>query len=105
MKEKVKGLTPNTKMYYTKVIFGVSTGFFSGILFAVLNDLINAEWWFVLMLCSLLICIIFVRIGIGISDKDVDAKRLWLSGTFTFVVLFIVSSALGWMFLYPFFSG
>ncbi|MHA2306092.1 MAG: hypothetical protein ACXACU_11935, partial [Candidatus Hodarchaeales archaeon] len=74
-----------------------------GVVFVFLNDVISTGWWFVLMLISLLICVGFVRIGLGISENDVDSKRLWLSGTFTFVVLFIVSTALGWMILYPIF--
>jgi F0F1-type ATP synthase assembly protein I len=102
-KEKTKGLSPNNKMYYTKVLFGLISGFLTGVVFVFLNDVISTGWWFVLMLISLLICIGFVRIGLGISENDVDSKRLWLSGTFTFVVLFIVSTALGWMILYPIF--
>lgn len=102
-KEIKKGLTPNNKMYYTKVTFGILSGFLTGIAFVFFNDVISSEWWFVMMLFSLFVCTGFVRLGLGISANEVDSKRLWLSGTFTFVVLFIVSTALGWMFTYPVF--
>jgi hypothetical protein len=101
-REKAKGLTPNTKMYYTKVLFGVSSGFLTGIIFVILS--VSPGWWFLFLITSLLICTAFVRIGLGISTSDVDQKRLFLSGTFTFVILFIVASSLGWMFLFPLLS-
>ena len=103
-KEKKKGLTPNNKMYYTKVSFGLLSGFLTGTVFVFLKDAISTEWWFVIMIFSLFICVGFVRLGLGLSANEVDSKRLWLSGTFTFIVLFIVSSALGWMFLFPIFA-
>ncbi len=104
-KEKKKGLTPNNKMYYTKVLFGLLSGFLTGTVFVFLNDTVLTEWWFVIMIFSLFICVGFVRLGLGLSADEVDSKRLWLSGTFTFIVLFIVSSALGWMFLFSIFAA
>ncbi len=103
-KEKKKGLSPNNKMYYTKVSFGLLSGFLTGAVFVFLNDAVSTEWWFIIMIFSLFICVGFVRLGLGLSADEVDSKRLWLSGTFTFIVLFIVSSALGWMFLFRIFA-
>ena len=104
-KEKKKGLTPNNKMYYTKVLFGLFSGFLTGAVFVFFKDAVSTEWWFVIMLFGLFICVGFIRLGLGLSADEVDSKRLWLSGTFTFIVLFIVSSALGWMFLFPLFAA
>ncbi|UCG01614.1 MAG: hypothetical protein JSW11_18635 [Candidatus Heimdallarchaeota archaeon] len=93
---KPKGLAPNTKMYYTKVAFGVSTGGITGFLF-ILSD-IFLNWWFLILIVALIVCVIFVRFVLKISGEEIDQKRLWLSGTFTFLVLFIVMTSLVWMF-------
>ena len=90
-------------MYYTKVIFGLLSGFLTGVGLVFFNEIISAEWWLAFLLASLLLCVGFVRMGLGITENEVDTKRLWPSGTFTFVVLFIVSASLGWMFLFPIF--
>lgn len=90
-------------MYYTKVVFGVLSGSLTVLFCLVLN--ISLSYWLITLISSLLICVTFIRIGLNIPVTEVDQKRLFLSGTFTFVILYIVSIALGWMFLYPIFSS
>jgi len=90
-----KILTPNTKLYYSKVIFGIITGGISGSIFVFLN--ISPELWFVFLIIGLVACIMFVKMVLKIPEKDIDKKRLWFSGTFTYVLIFIVISSLIWM--------
>ncbi|MFX0015572.1 MAG: hypothetical protein ACFFB2_11690 [Promethearchaeota archaeon] len=93
--ETTTGLAPNTKMYYTKVSFGVCTGLVTGFLFVVSEVFLN--WWLLILVLALVTCVLFVRYVLKISSEDIDQKRLWLSGTFTFLVLFIVMTSLVWM--------
>lgn len=90
-------------MFYTKVVFGILSGSLTVLFCVVLN--ISLEYWIITLISSLLICVTFIRIGLNIPISEVDQKRLFLSGTFTFVILYIVSVALGWMLLYPIFSS
>lgn len=92
---KTTGLAPNTKLYYSKVAFGASTGGITGFLL-VLSD-IFLDWWLLILVLALICCAVFVRYILKISDDQLDQKRLWLSGTFTFLVLFIVMTSLVWM--------
>lgn len=93
---KTKGLAPNTKMYYTKIAFGVSTGTLTGFLFVLSDVFLN--WWVLILIIALIVCVICVRYVLNITADEIDLKRLWLSGTFTFLVLFIVMTSLVWMF-------
>jgi len=93
---KIKGLAPNTKMYYTKIAFGVSSGTLTGFLFVLSEVFLN--WWLLVLIVALIVCVIFVRYVLNITPNEIDQKRLWLSGTFTFLVLFIVMTSLVWMF-------
>ena len=93
---KTKGLAPNTRMYYTKVAFGVSTGTLTGFLLVLSDVFLN--WWLFILIIALIVCVIFVRYVLNITPDDIDQKRVWLSGTFTFLVLFIVMTSLVWMF-------
>lgn len=96
-------LAPNTKMYYTKVCFGIGTGLLAGLIYmlpgvsASERILLLLPIWFIILILGLVICVIFVRFVLHISEDQIDQKRLWLSGTFTFTVLFIVVSSLVWM--------
>jgi hypothetical protein len=92
---KPQGLAPNTKMYYTKVCFGIGTGTITGTLFLLSRDTVN--FWLFILIGGLIACVSFVRYGLNITSDQVDQKRLWLSGTFTFVILFIVFTSLVWM--------
>ena len=93
---KTTGLAPNTKMYYTKVLFGVSTGSLTGFLFILSDMFLN--WWILVLISALVVCVVFIRFGLKITVEEIDQKRVWLSGTFTFLVLFIVMTSLVWMF-------
>ena len=93
--EVLSGLSPNSKLYYSKVVFGAIWGLIAGISFLVFE--IPPDLWFVFPVIGLISCISFVRFYLQIPGDEVDFKRLWLSGTFTFVILFIVVSSLIWM--------
>lgn len=90
-----KILTPNTKLYYSKVVFGIATGSLTGIGFVVLS--IPPDLWIIFLILGLAACIGFVKFYLKVSEEDVNIKRLLYSGTFTYVVLFIVLSSLIWM--------
>ncbi|MFX0152355.1 MAG: hypothetical protein ACFFAJ_16325 [Candidatus Hodarchaeota archaeon] len=94
---KTKGLKPNTKLYYTKVSFGVGSGLISGFAFLLFDFSPPIDIWLLVLIASLLSCLFFVRYILRISPDELDQKRLWLSGTFTFVLLFIVVTSLIWM--------
>ncbi len=89
-------LSPNTRMYYTKVVFGAVSGLFTGSMFVIFPE-ISTGSWFLFWLSSLSICIMFIRLGLRITPIEVDQKRLIFSGTFTFTLLFIVITSLIWM--------
>jgi heme/copper-type cytochrome/quinol oxidase subunit 4 len=93
---RTTGLAPNTKMYYTKVAFGASTGTLTGFLLVLSDFFLN--WWILILIIALVVCVIFIRYILQITEDQVDQKRIWLSGTFTFLVLFIVMTSLVWMF-------
>jgi hypothetical protein len=93
---KFNEFSPNTRMYYTKVIFGGLTGLITGSIF-VIFPAISPGTWFLFWISGLGICIIFIRLGLGITSLEVDQKRLIFSGTFTFTLLFIVITSLIWM--------
>ena len=93
---KFDKLSPNTKLYYSKVIFGASSGAFTGTFFLLFPS-ISTDVWFVFLITGLSLCVAFVRQILKILPDQIDSKRIWLSGTFTFVLLFIVVSSLIWM--------
>ena len=90
------GLSPNTKLYYSKVVFGAATGTVTGSLFVFFPD-ISTDFWFIFLLMGLVLCVTYVRKVLQILPEDIDRRRVWLSGTFTFVLLFIVITSLIWM--------
>ena len=94
--QKGNGLSPNTKLYYTKVITGALTGLFAGIIF-VLFDGVSTDMWFVFLITGLTISAAVFRLYLKITPEELDFKRLLFSGTFTFTLLFIVLSSLIWM--------
>jgi hypothetical protein len=65
-------------------------------LLLVLSD-IFFNWWLLILIIAFVLCVVFVRFVLKISDDQIDQKRLWLSGTFTFLVLFIAVTSLVWM--------
>ncbi len=93
---KFNELSPNTRMYYTKVVFGGITGIITGTTF-VLFPAISTGTWFLFLLVGLASSVAFIRLGLRITPDEIDQKRLLLSGTFTFTLLFIVITSLIWM--------
>jgi hypothetical protein len=99
-KLNISGFSPNTKLYYSKVIFGASTGIITGVLYVFFPS-VSTDFWFIFLIFGLSLCVVYVRRVLGILPEEIDAKRLWFSGTFTFVLLFIVLTSLIWMFPGP----
>jgi len=93
---KFNELSPNTRMYYTKVIFGAISGIITGTTF-VLFPAISPIIWFLFLIVGLGACIAVIRLILKITPEEVDQKRLIFSGTFTFTLLFIVLTSLIWM--------
>lgn len=92
---KPRGLKPAAKNYYSKVAFGIGNGAVAGVAFLYFG--VSPELWLILLLVGLVICVIFIRYVLKVSREEVDNKRLWFSGAFTFTLLFIVVSSLLWM--------
>lgn len=93
---KFNELSPNTRMYYTKVISGAISGLVTGSIF-VLFPAISPNIWFLFLIAGLGISIAIIRLILKITPDEVDQKRLIFSGTFTFTLLFIVITSLIWM--------
>ena len=104
-----KGKDASTRMFYTKVITGLVMGVTIGILFALTNgDLslaanpdptgIHTLWWF-FPIAGLTIAMLITRYIWKFSRLEIDRKRLFLSGTFSLVAIFIFSCGLTWMLL------
>ena len=94
--QKGNGLSPNTKLYYTKVIAGVLTGLLTGIIF-ILFDGVSTDMWFIFLIIGLTISAAVFRLYLKVTPDELDFKRLLFSGTFTYTLLFIVLSSLIWM--------
>jgi hypothetical protein len=94
--QKGKGLSPNTKLYYTKVVTGAISGVVTGIIFLLFPD-ISKELWIVFLVIGIAISTAVVRLYLKITPEEIDLKRLLFSGTFTFTLLFIVLASLIWM--------
>jgi len=95
MADRFNALSPNTKLYYSKVVFSIIWGIIAGLSFIFFD--ISPGLWFLFPIVGLISCNAFVRFYLELPGDEVDTKRLWLSGTFTFIVLFVVVSSLIWM--------
>ena len=95
--EKFRNLSPNTQVYYTKVLTAVILGIPSGALFTI--PLI-AENWFIIPLVGLVLDILIVRLALKIDDTQSSWPRVILSGTITLFIAFVVVSSLIWMLLF-----
>ena len=93
---KLNNLSPNTKLYYTKVITGAISGLLTGTIFLVLPD-IPTDIWFLFLIMGLTVAMAIFRLYLKVTPEEIDMKRLIFSGTFTFTILFIVLSSLVWM--------
>ena len=88
-------LTPNSKLYFTKLGIGALIGSFSGILN--LNPLLG---W-TLAIFGILIAVFIVRYIYDITEEQLTQKKVFLSGTFSLVLVTIVTWSLAWMFFIP----
>ena len=93
---KLNNLSPNTKLYYTKVITGAISGLITGTIFLVLPD-IPTDIWILFLIMGLTVAMAIFRLYLKVTPEEIDMKRLIFSGTFTFTLLFIVLSSLVWM--------
>lgn len=94
--QKLKELSPNTKLYYTKVITGAISGILTGILFISFPS-ISTDIWIIFLIMGLAVSVAVFRLYLKVTPDELDFKRLLFSGTFTFTLLFIVLSSLVWM--------
>ncbi len=90
-------LSPNTRMYYTKVVFGGITGIVTGTFFVLFPEISPSSTWFLFLITGLGLSMAVIRFVLRITPDVVDQKRLLFSGTFTFTLLFIVLTSLIWM--------
>ena len=95
-KLSIGGLSPNTKLYYSKVIFGAVSGTMTGALYLFFPS-VSTDLWIIFLIIGLSLCVTYVRRVLRILPEEIDGKRLWFSGTFTFILLFIVLTSLIWM--------
>ena len=95
-KLSIGGFSPNTKLYYSKVIFGAVSGIMTGALYLFFPS-VSTDLWIIFLIIGLSLCVTYVRRVLRILPEEIDGKRLWFSGTFTFILLFIVLTSLIWM--------
>jgi len=88
-------LSPNAKLYYTKIGMGASLGITSGVLS--LDPLIG---W-TLAILGIILAVFIVRYVYEISEEQLDQKRVILAGTFSFILVMIVTWSLSWMIMTP----
>ncbi len=88
-------LTPNAKLYFTKLGIGASIGSFSGILN--LNPLLG---W-TLAIFGIIVAVFIVRYIYDITEEQLTQKKVFLSGTFSLVLVTMVTWSLAWMLLIP----
>ena len=83
--------TPSTRMYYVKLLFGA----IAGIIVASLPMNAPSGGWLIgfgLAIVVLAIACGIVRFGLKISEDELSNRRLALSGTFSFVVIFLIET-------------
>ncbi|MFW9916102.1 MAG: hypothetical protein ACFFGZ_10895 [Candidatus Thorarchaeota archaeon] len=87
--------SPNAKLYFTKLAIGGCLGTTSGLLG--LDPLLG---W-TLAIFGIILAGFVVRYVYEITEEQLDQKRLILSGTFSFVLITIVTWSLTWMIMTP----
>lgn len=87
--------SPNAKLYFTKLAIGGSLGTTSGIL------ALDPLFGWTLAIFGIILAIFIVRYIYEITEEQLDQKRLILSGTFSFVLITIVTWSLTWMIMTP----
>ncbi|MFW9928351.1 MAG: hypothetical protein ACFFD1_03080 [Candidatus Thorarchaeota archaeon] len=92
--EKFDRLSPNSKIYYLKLIASFIIGIPAGALYTI-QDIANN--WFLIPIIALIVVVLFVRFGLKMDESQVSWARLILSGTITLFISFIVVSAVIWM--------
>ena len=95
--EKFQNLSPNTQIYYVKILTGLILGSVSSALYTIPEIASN---WFFIPIIGLVIDVLIVRVPLKIDETSASWVRLILSGTITLFVSFIVASSLLWMILF-----
>lgn len=95
--EKFQNLSPNTQVYYVKILTGLILGTISSVLYTIPEIASN---WFFIPIIGLLIDVLIVRSSLKLDETSVSWVRLILSGTITLFVSFVVASSLLWMILF-----
>ncbi|MFQ5978222.1 MAG: hypothetical protein ACE5OZ_08845 [Candidatus Heimdallarchaeota archaeon] len=84
-------LTPNSKLYFTKLGLGACTGTLAGLL------ALEPLFGWIMVIVGLTLAAFIVRHVYQITEEQLDQKRLILSGTFSFILITIVTWSLVWM--------
>ncbi len=105
MKKKKAELKKITdEMFYTKLISGLIVGLLLG-LFIFITDNRDFYVFVIFSMLALLLIVIYIRYIRKIPEEKLSWVKLYLSGTFTYLIVIIVVSSLVWMFLYYYLKG
>ncbi len=94
----------NDELFYTKLISALIVGVALG-LFIYITDLRDLSIFIVFSMVALLLIVIYIRYIRKIPEDKLSWFKLYLSGTFTYLIVIVVVSSLVWMFLTYFLKG
>ncbi|MFX1512078.1 MAG: hypothetical protein ACFFCQ_05795 [Promethearchaeota archaeon] len=75
-------LTPNLKLYYTKLVLGATSGFTAGIL-----GFTGSQGLF-FGIIVLLMSYWIIRYVVGITEEEIETGKIFLKGSVTFFIIF-----------------
>jgi len=91
-------------MYYIKIIIGGVLGSLAGLSFELLGLPADPTWW-ITGLLGLGLSILIVRFVLGILEDELTLVKLILSGTISYLIIFIFTSSTAWMIAYVLLHG
>lgn len=103
-REKAEIKKINDELFYTKLVSGLLVGIALG-LFIYITDERSLYVFLVFSMIALLGIVIYIRYIRKISEEKLSWAKLYLSGTFTYLIVIVVISSLVWMFLVYFLQG
>ncbi|MFQ6123653.1 MAG: hypothetical protein ACE5R6_03480 [Candidatus Heimdallarchaeota archaeon] len=93
-----KNLSEKERLYYSKVVLGVFIGIVAGILHSISPQISVAALWLIALLFLLLLGLFAPKL-LGI--EEIPPSRVYLSGTFTYFLFFILTWVLILMLFAP----
>ncbi len=103
-KEKAEIKKINDELFYTKLVSGLIVGILLG-LFIFITDNRDVYVFVIFSMIALLLIVIYIRYVRKIPEEKLSWIKLYLSGTFTYLIVIVVVSSLVWMFLVYFLKG